>query len=202
MAMQIITESELNLRKGEIKKQILNGAVFIHPTDTIYGIGCDATSSKAVKKVRDLKGRPTTPFSVIAPSKDWIRANCIVDKKGEKWLKKLPGPYTLIFKTKQQCVAPEVNPGVDTLGVRIPKHWFAKFVEELNIPIVTTSANIAGNPFMTSIDDLDEKLKQGLDFAIYEGEKKGYPSTIVHLEEKRKLLKFIPLPAKKIKRKK
>lgn len=199
---EIITKDEANVKKEEIKQRIKQGAVFIYPTDTIYGIGCNALDSKAVKKVRDLKGRPNTPFSVIAPSKKWIEENCIVHKRADKWVKKLPGPLTLIFKSKDAAVAPGVAPGIDTVGVRIPKHWFTKIIEGLNLPIITTSANKIGKMFMTSLENLDSEIKNNVDFIIYEGEKRGKPSNIVHLEEeKRKLAKIIPLPTKVIKRK-
>ena len=93
-------------------------------------------------------------------------------------------------------------PAVDTIGIRIPNHWFTPFVEELGLPIVTTSANKVGRMFMTSIEDIDPEIKNNVDFIIYEGEKKGRPSNIVHLEkEKRRLAKVIPLPTKVVKRK-
>ena len=60
--MEILTKHELRLRKREIADKIKNGAVFIHPTDTIYGIGCNATDDQAIQKIRKLKERPTTPF--------------------------------------------------------------------------------------------------------------------------------------------
>ena len=90
---------------------------------------------------------------------------------------------TFILKLKNKnCIASNVNPGVDTVGVRIPNHWVKDIIKLLGIPIVTTSANQTGKEFMTSLDNLDPEIKKGLDFAVYEGEKKGKPSTIVHLE--------------------
>ena len=184
--MQIITPEETKLRKEEIKEKILNGDMFIHPTDTIYGLGCDATNPKAVNKIRDVKQRPDTPFSVIAPSKEWIEENCIITKEAEEWLKKLPGPYTLILKTKDSPVSKEVAPNKASLGVRIPDHWISKFVEWLGIPIITTSVNITDEPFMTKIEDLDLDINEGIrhkiSFVLYEKEKKGRPSKIIHLE--------------------
>ena len=200
---EIITKEEAHSRREEIKQKIKDGAVFIYPTDTIYGIGCNALDSNAVRKVRELKGRPSTPFSIIAPSKEWVEEHCIVHKRASRWVKKLPGPITLILKSKKEAVAPEVAPGINTLGVRAPKHWFTKIVEELNIPIITTSANKVGKIFMRTIEDLDVDIKQSVDFIIYEGEKTARPSNIVHLEkEKRKLVKVIPWKTKIIKRKK
>ena len=185
--MQVITPAEVKIRKQEIKEKILSGEVFIHPTDTIYGLGCNALSSKAINKIREVKKRPSTPFSVIAPSVEWIKENCVITKEGEKWLKELPGPLTLILKTKNSPVASEVNPNVESLGVRIPNHWISKFVEWLGVPIITTSVNVIDEPFMTKIEDLDldmnVNIKRKLGFALYEGEKTGRPSKIIHLEK-------------------
>lgn len=188
--MEIINKDEFNLHKEAILRGILGGAIFIHPTDTIYGIGCNANHFGAVKKVREAKQRYTRPFSVIAPSKEWIKENCDVSKEAEKWINKLPGPYTLILKLKKNdAVSSNVNMDLESLGVRIPSHWFSKVANELNIPIVTTSANVIGKDFMTSIDDLDQEIKSKIDFIIYEGEKKAKPSTIIDLTEKEKVIK-------------
>jgi len=180
--MRILNPDEFKVEKGSIMESIIDGAVFIYPTDTIYGIGCNATNSDSVKKIRKLKGRLSNPFSVIAPSVDWIRENCAVTKDGEEWIKKLPGPYTLIFKLKnKKCVAKEVNAGLETLGVRIPKHWISKVVAEADIPVITTSVNKSGQDYMASIEDLDETMENGVDFVLYEGKKEGKPSKIIDL---------------------
>jgi len=186
--MRILNYDEFKLEREAIIESIINGSVFIHPTDTIYGIGCSAQNSKAVKKVRLLKGRAANPFSVIAPSLEWIKENCFVAKEAEEWLERLPGPYTLIFKQKKKCVAKDVNPGLDTLGVRIPNHWIRNIVAEAGIPIVTTSVNITNEDYMTSLEDLDTRIKGSVDFIIYEGEKEGKPSKIIDLTEKARIV--------------
>ncbi len=186
--MKILTKDEVNVNKEVILEVMVNGAIFIHPTDTIYGIGCNATDEKFVDEVRDIKQRPDSPFSVIAPSKKWIRENCLVNDAGEKWLRKLPGPYTLILKAKDG-VANNVAPGMKSLGVRIPDHWFSDLVKELGVPIITTSANRSGGDFMTSLDNLDDEIKPKIEFIVYEDEKHGRPSTIVDLTGKEAVVK-------------
>ena len=182
--MKTQTKVELQLHFPEIAEQIKAGAVFIYPTDTIYGIGCSALNEKSVDKIRKLKERPANPFSIIVPSKEWITENCIVPKEGKEWLAKLPGPYTLIFKLKnKKAIAQSVNANQETIGVRLPDHWFSEVVQELGFPIVTTSANRAARPFMTSLEDLDQTIEDNIDFIIYEGEKKGRPSKIINLVE-------------------
>jgi len=171
--MKILTKDEVNVNKEVILEVMKNGALFIHPTDTIYGIGCNATEEEFVDEVRGIKGRPDSPFSVIAPSKKWIIENCVVDKK---LLKKLPGKYTLIFKLKKKAVVKEVNMGLDSLGVRIPKHWISNVVKKLGFPVVTTSVNITGKKPMTKLEEF-KKLK--VDLILYEGVKKGKASTVI-----------------------
>ena len=180
--MKTLMKEEILGNKERFLKEIEKGAVFIHPTDTIYGIGCNAADKKCVEKIREMKKRQEMPFSIIAPSKNWIYSNCIVAGNAKEWIKKLPGPYTLILKLKnKKAIADNVNLGAETIGVRIPKHWISKLVQELNIPVVSTSANITGENFMTSLANMDSIIKRKVDFIIYEGEKKGKPSTLVKL---------------------
>jgi len=182
--MGMVTADEFRLNWDKFLEKIRKGAVFVYPTDTIYGIGCNALDESAVKQLRAVKKRKDNPFSVVVPSKKWVYDNCDVTAEAVKWVEKLPGPYTLVLKMSREGVIPkEVNCGLGTLGVRIPKHWFSKVASDLNIPIISTSANIAGEQPMTSIDDLDERIK--VDFVVYEGEKKGQPSSIIDLTEKK-----------------
>ena len=189
--MTTVNKDEYHVNKHRILSQIHDGAVFIHPTDTIYGIGCDATNEEAVAKVRDAKERKDLPFNIIAPSRTWVREHCEVDQEAEEWLAKLPGPYTIILKLKNpNAVAKNINPNNDgTIGIRRPDHWISDITNDLDKPIVTTSANITGKSFMTSIDNLDANIKKKMNFIIYEGEKNGRPSTIVDLARKRGLIK-------------
>lgn len=182
--MNVITKEEFVRDKVKYARLIGQGAVFVYPTDTIYGIGCDATNHSSVLRVRGIKQRPSMPFSVIAPSKRWAYENCEITVEGERWLDRLPGPYTLVFRLKNDApVARAVNTGTDTLGVRLPKHWIAGIVSELGFPLVSTSANVSGQSYMTSLDDLEPSVKAAVDFVVFDGEKAGRPSTIVRLYE-------------------
>ncbi|MCF7862337.1 threonylcarbamoyl-AMP synthase [Candidatus Woesearchaeota archaeon] len=180
--MRVIEHDDIKVMKDEIIGLIKEGKVFIHPTDTIYGIGCDATSSSSVEKVREIKDRPERPFSVIAPSLEWIKENLEIDEDASGWLEKLPGPYTFILKLKnKRCIAEAINNGMDTLGVRIPDHWSSKLANELGLPIVTTSANIVGQDYMKDLESLDPTIKSKVHFILYEGEINGVPSKVVDL---------------------
>jgi L-threonylcarbamoyladenylate synthase len=180
--MRVIEKDDIKVMKDEVINLIKAGQIFIHPTDTIYGIGCDATSNESVQKIRDIKNRMDRPFSVIAPSLDWIHANLEVTEEAKEWLDKLPGPYTFIFKIKNRgCVSPAINKGLDTLGVRIPEHWTSVLASEIGLPIVTTSANLVGRDYMKNIEELDPTIESKVNFILYEGELNGVPSKVVDL---------------------
>jgi len=178
-----ISEDEFLSHREKYLQLIRDGAVFIYPTDTIYGIGCDATNDSAVEKIREIKKRDNKPFSIIAPSIKWIIKNCEVKKED---LDKLPGPYTYVLKSKDTTVSKKIAPDSNLLGLRIPNSWFSDIVSELNIPIVTTSVNISGKKHMTCLKDLNENIRDSVDFIIYVGEKKGNPSTIIKIIDNKK----------------
>lgn len=179
--MHVITKEEFLLNKPRYLP-LLKKSVFIYPTDTIYGIGCDATNEELVQRIRAIKGS-AHPFSIIVPDTAWIGQHCRGNENAADWIAKLPGPYTLIFDLKDpHSLALSVSDGM-TIGVRIPDHWFTQVVALLEKPIVTTSANKVGQDFMTALEDLDPDIKSKVDLIIYEGDKKSSPSTLVHLNK-------------------
>lgn len=188
--MEILTKTELSKRFDEIVNKIKNGAIFIHPTDTIYGIGCNALDNTAVRKVRALKHQFHQPFSIWIPSLAWVEEHCEVTAEARKWLLQLPGPYTLILKLRAngalaEAVTLHSKPSKHSnyIGLRYPNHWFRKVVEKAEIPIITTSANKTSQPFMTRLEDLDAEIAGDVEFMIYEGEKKARPSKIINVVE-------------------
>ena len=187
--MKILTKKEIEAKKEFYIEEIKKGKIFIYPTDTIYGIGCNALNSRAVLKIREIKNRETKPFSIIAPSKKWILKNCFVDNLAKKWLDKLPGAYTLILRLKnKEVIAKEVNNNSDTLGVRIPANLFAEFISEINIPFITTSVNLSGEKPINSLEDLKEEMKKSVDYFIDDGELKNPPSKIIDLAQEKEII--------------
>jgi tRNA threonylcarbamoyl adenosine modification protein (Sua5/YciO/YrdC/YwlC family) len=184
--MRIISKNDISKNKPKFIKEIQAGAVFIYPTDTIYGFGCDATNDAAVQKIRTLKDRDKKPFSIIAPSIDWVKENCELSDKAKKWLLQLPGPYTLILKMKNlNSVCAQTNMGMKTIGVRIPNHWISELAASVGRPIITTSVNRAGKPPAVIKQEL---VLFEVDFIIYEGDRQGKPSTIVDLTVDEKII--------------
>jgi L-threonylcarbamoyladenylate synthase len=182
--------SEKTIRKAELLANVqfyekkLKEGIFIIPTDTVYGLSCNAKSPKLVENLRKIK-KSKQPFSVIAPSKKWIYENCVITKDAKKWIAKLPGPYTLILKLKnKRAVAKSVyNADNCSLGVRIPDHWSSKIVARLKFPLISTLANVSGEDYMKSLDDLDLKIKNKVNLIVSVGKKRGHPSTIINLVE-------------------
>ena len=123
-----------------------NGGIILYPTDTVWGIGCDATNAEAVAKIYALK-RSENKTSMIVLCRD---ADMIV-----RYVNKAPGiafevmelsekPLTLILEGAVG-VAPNLIPESKTLGVRVPQHEFCQaLLRKFGKPIVSTSANISG----------------------------------------------------------
>jgi len=178
--MQIFTKEDYYENKQEVVKRIRSGEIFIYPTDTIYGIGCDATNFAAVQKIRNTKHNFLRPFSVMVPDKEWIRECCEMTGKSDDWIEKLPGPFTLILPMKENIVSENIT-DTGNLGVRIPDIWSSELAKLAGVPIVSTSANLSGGLFMTSFETLNDEVKKHIDFMINVGEVRGRPSTIVNL---------------------
>ena len=119
-------------------QQIKQGKIFIYPTDTIYGIGCDATNITSTNKIKFLKQRDKNkPLSIIAPSITWIKQNCIIPKN-LKLSKYLPGPYTLILKKKNPKFLNNISI-TNSLGIRIPNNTFTKIIQKSKLPFINIS---------------------------------------------------------------
>ncbi|MDD5331981.1 MAG: L-threonylcarbamoyladenylate synthase [Candidatus Nanoarchaeia archaeon] len=171
-----------NIKKNRIVKDIREGKIFIYPTDTIYGLGCNALDREAVSKIRGIKERENKPFSVIAPSKKWIFDNF---KANKSYIDKLPGPFTFVVKmNKKGIVAENVNLKSNTLGVRIPNHIFSVLVQEAKVPFITTSVNISGKKPINSVKEIPKKILKNVDIIIDEGTLNNNPSTVIDLTGK------------------
>lgn len=178
----------IKLEKGNIstvleeaKKVINNRGVIIYPTDTVYGIGGDATDPAVVEKVMEIKGREKGhAFSVIMSDIDMIEEYCIVDIFQEIILKKyLPGPYTFVLKIHRPIAVSQDL----TLGVRIPNLDFCNRLSEVvGKPIISTSANRSGEIPPRAFNEINKEILEAVDLAIDGGPTRYYgPSDVVDL---------------------
>jgi L-threonylcarbamoyladenylate synthase len=175
---QIITKEYIEQNPEIIER--IKTSIFVYPTDTIYGIGCDARNEELVARIREIKKRNDVPFSIITPSKDLIRAHCEMTPEIEQGLEKLPGPYTLILPVKKPFVAKNVSFDGKSIGVRMIDSWFQEIVTRFNFPVITTSVNVHRKPHMTSVKDIDKDIKKEVDFIIDDGEHFKRPSQLIN----------------------
>ena len=138
-----LTEKTLSLAKELIEKEEL----VAFPTETVYGLGALATSELAIKKVYEVKGRPSDNPLIVHVHKDYNLDLLVENAYGgyaEKIAKAfLPGPLTMVYKSKG-TVAKSLSCGLDTLAIRIPASNEAQtFLRYVNQPIAAPSANIS-----------------------------------------------------------
>jgi L-threonylcarbamoyladenylate synthase len=159
-----------------MNREILDGKIFIYPTDTVYGLGCNALNISSVEKIKKIKNRDfKKPLSIIAPSLKWIEKYCLVDFDLKKYL---PGPYTLILKKKNKNFLKHVSSG-DSIGVRMPDNEFCDEIRKTEVPFITTSVNLSGEKAIIRISEIPKNIKDQVDIIVDEGELSGRPSTIV-----------------------
>ena len=159
--------------RSEIIREIVNGSIFIYPTDTVYGLGCNALIEDSVIRIRDIK-KTDHPFSVIAPSMEWIKKNFVI--RFPEYLEKLPGPYTFILKQKKE-ILPKIVSGSSKIGIRIPDHPFTRLITNAGVPFITTSANISGEKTIRRILEIPTELSS-VDIVIDGGTLGERPSEI------------------------
>jgi L-threonylcarbamoyladenylate synthase len=183
MNQKYFKKQDLDTNPSFLQRFIEEGRVMIYPTDTIYGIGGDATNSEVVNRIQKIKRRNANkPFSVLVPSVDWIYQNCKFNEKAEEELRRLPGPYTLLLKLKpQHHLADPAIRETGIVGVRIPDHWLTFYLQKTGIPIISTSVNISGEAHATTPSMIHQPIKEKVDLIIDDGEYGGTPSTIIDL---------------------
>ena len=164
---------------------ILNGKILIYPTDTVYGIGCDATKDDVVAKIRKIKGlSQDKPLLVMMADINMVDEYCEIGLWEETILKKyLPGPFAFILKMRKPL--PVSSDG--TLGIRIPESDFCnRLSEEVGKPIVSTSANKTGEPPPVSFNEITSEVLNAADLAVDNGSTRYKKSSdIVDLVKKR-----------------
>ena len=123
-----------------------NDQLVVVPSDTAYGLAVKATSSQAVQKLLDFKGRkPEKGISVFLPDLERVKKYAQFNQSQERIIKALlPGPFTIILGSKKK-LAPELDPGDGTLAIRVINHNFInQLLSQISFPITATSANISG----------------------------------------------------------
>lgn len=184
--MKIIEElNEENLK--QIIEVLNNDGIIIFPTDTVYGIGCNCYSTKALEKLFSFKNRPLTkPINVLTNSVKKIElvAKRINAKERELINKYLPGDMTIILDKKEN-VPNILTANLNTIGVRIPNNKDAlTILESYPYPLATTSVNLSGKSPGIEVADFIEEFKNKVDIIVDGGKSPiGVASTIVRVED-------------------
>ena len=159
----------------DLKKEVANAlevlkseGIILYPTDTVWGIGCDATNSQAVEKIFALKQRNESKALI-----------CLVNSVAmlEQYIKEVPDPAydvidvsetpTTIIYDKPVGVAKNLIAPDDTLAVRVVKHQFCEqLIYRLRRPLVSTSANISGEPTPQSFSQIAPEILKGVDYIV------------------------------------
>ncbi|MCK5825188.1 MAG: threonylcarbamoyl-AMP synthase [Ichthyobacteriaceae bacterium] len=144
-----------------------NGGIILYPTDTIWGIGCDATNAEAVDKIYKLKQRNEEKSMIILVEND-RRLQNIVDVPDLAWdLIDLSEKPTTIIYDEPKDLAKNVVAKDNTIGIRLIEPMFLKqLIGKLNKPLVSTSANISDKKSPTSFKDISKEILNGVDYIL------------------------------------
>ena len=173
---------------NEIKnalEALKQGGIILYPTDTVWGIGCDATNAEAVSKIYKLKQRIETKAMI-----------CLVadDRMLKKYVKKVPevaqdifevaeNPVTIIYDDAQN-LASNLIASDNTIAIRIPDDEFCyQLSRKLNGAIVSTSANKSGASTPKSFKEIPQDILKGVDYVVnlHHDKKMAKPSSIIKL---------------------
>jgi len=178
--IKIHSKSQLAGAIEEAAKLILEGGLVVYPTESCYGLGCNALDENAVRKVFVAKRRPLgRPLSVIVSDVTMLKKCAFIDERAEKLIERFwPGPLTIALRKKP--VIPDVlNPRA--VAARISSHPVAtSLVRAANVPITATSANTSGKPPHYTVKQVLRDLKGRVDLVLDAGRlPRKKPSTIV-----------------------
>ena len=182
------TKEAVEQAAAEAARVLRAGGVILYPTDTVWGLGCDATNAEAVARIYRLKRSENKKSMLVL---------CASPDMTVRYVNKAPGiafevqematePLTLVLPGAAG-VAPNLIPDEGTLGVRIPDHAFCQaLLRRLGRPVVSTSANLSGEPAPRRLDEVARELIEGVDHVVdprFEGRPTGKPSSIILFNE-------------------
>jgi L-threonylcarbamoyladenylate synthase len=153
------------------------GGTLIYPTDTIWALGCDATNAQAVDTVFKIKNRKESKSPIVLVSDIGMLQNYIQELPEVAWdlIEYADKPLTLIFDEARN-LAPNVIANDGSIAIRVVKDEFARqLIERFHKPIVSTSANISGEPHPNFFDEISEEVKTAVDYIVSWGQEDRTP---------------------------
>ena len=163
------------------------GGLILYPTDTIWGIGCDATNTEAVEKVHQLKGRNLEKSFIILLSSESQLQSYVeeIPEVAYQLIEYADKPLTIVYSSAKN-IAPNAVAADGSIGIRIVKHPFCEqLLQRFRKPILSTSANISGQPSPTTYAEISPEIIQGVDYVTQYGrefQEAAKPSTIIKLD--------------------
>jgi len=170
------------------------GGLVAFPTETVYGLGADATDGRAVARLYEAKGRPAfNPLIAHVPDLAAACALAVFNADAERLASAFwPGPLTLVLPRKPGCPVSELaTAGLDTIAIRVPDHALAReILRAFGRPVVAPSANVSGHVSPTTAAHVFEDLDGKIDLIVDGGPTPvGIESTIVACLDKSKILR-------------
>ena len=162
------------------------GGLILYPTDTIWGIGCDATNEEAVRKVYALKRRSDHKAMLLLMDSSAKLNYYVQEVPDVAWdlVELADSPLTVIYSGARN-VAPNLLAEDGSVGIRITQEEFShKLCERFRKPLVSTSANVSGAPSPANFSEISETIKSGVDYIVryrQEDLSKAAPSHIIKL---------------------
>lgn len=162
------------------------GGLILYPTDTIWGIGCDATNEEAVRRVYELKRRSDHKAMLLLMDSS-AKLNYYVQEVPDiAWdlIELADSPLTVIYSGARN-LAPNLLAEDGSVGIRITQEEFShKLCERFRKPVVSTSANVSGEPSPANFSEISETIKAGVDYIVryrQDDLRKAAPSHIIQL---------------------
>ena len=169
---------------------IKKGGVLLHKTDTIWGLGCDATNIKSIKKIYSIKKRDLKkPLIILVNNKKML--NEYIEKVPEnisEIIDKKPGAITIIYPNPKNLPAILIHQ--KSIAIRITKNKKCRLIiNKINKPIVSTSANISGKPFPGNFSEIDNEIINSVDYILEEikEDSTSKPSSIYRINKNQEI---------------
>ena len=144
------------------------GGIILYPTDTIWGIGCDATNEKAVQRVYELKRRTDNKAMLVLMDSEAKLDRYVSDVPDIAWdlISVSDKPLTIIYSSAKN-LATNLLGADGSVGIRITNEEFSKkLCERFRKPLVSTSANVSGEPSPANFSEVSEVIKEGVDYIV------------------------------------
>jgi len=161
------------------------GGLILYPTDTVWGIGCDATNAEAVDKIYSLKKRSNTKTMICLVANDFMLEQHVekVPELAYDIMDLATKPTTIVYESPKG-IAKNLIAADNTLAIRVASDKFCKYlIKKFKKPIVSTSANLAGQPTPKAYKEIPDEILKGVDYIVNldRDKVKSTPSSIIML---------------------